>query len=55
MRVSPFDAEAPAPQTARGAGEAGEADGDARAPREAAEEDASRQEPLEEPGYGHGV
>jgi hypothetical protein len=24
-------------------------------PRDASEDDAGRQEPLEEPGYGHGV
>jgi hypothetical protein len=55
MRASPFDGEAPAPQAARAAGEPGEADGDNRARRDPADEDNARQEPLEEPGYGHGV
>ena len=56
MRVSPFDTEAPAPQAARAADEPGEGEADARMrPRDTSDDDAGRQEPLEEPGYGHGV
>lgn len=55
MRVSPSDVKAPDPQAARAARGPGEADGGGPVRREAAEEEAGRQEPLEEPGYGHGV
>ena len=56
MRVSPFDTEGAPPREARVADEPGDGEADARMrPRDASEDDAGRQEPLEEPGYGHGV
>ena len=56
MNVSPFEPEV----TARGAdGPAGAGDGsgraEARAPRDGEDADPRHEEPIDEPGYGHGV
>jgi len=57
MNVSPFEPEVPAGSADRAAGRPGDGDApaDMRASQDGKDEDQRREEPVDEPGYGHGV